>query len=387
MPESARAARGPGGAGSGAVAASSESPVVRDAASGEAPALQDTTPGAVAASFAAPGDVAVAPCDNPAVCTAGAPVVRVGADVAASSAPAVRGDVAAPSGPTVPDAASGEAPASQGASASAADPVLSPGERLQYEEDGFFVRERVFSPAEVEALCAALEDVVARAEALLNRGAHSYAIDGNRYVEVDFGKAIATVQLEHAPGSRTIRVIEPFHSLHPGFEALVDDARLAAPMCGLLNVAGVALFTDKLNMKRPGEGSAFRWHQDSPYWTHFCDHVDRLPNVLVALDDAHTGNGCFRVIRGTHKRGCLPGRQGEGVLGPLFTHPDYLDDTQQVPVEMAAGGAVFFSPHLVHGSQPNHSPEPRRALVLTYQPLNLPMFKQPGVRNVDVRVP
>ena len=54
----------------------------------------------------------------------------------------------------------------------------------------------------------------------------------------------------------------------------------------LVGCERVSLFTDKLNFKRPREGSRFRWHQDSPYWAHFAPHIDQLPNVMLALDDA-----------------------------------------------------------------------------------------------------
>jgi ectoine hydroxylase-related dioxygenase (phytanoyl-CoA dioxygenase family) len=48
---------------------------------------------------------------------------------------------------------------------------------------------------------------------------------------------------------------------------------------------------------------------------------------------------------------------------------------------VSAGSLVFFSPHSVHGSQPNRSDRPRRALVLTYQPGGLRMFKEDRVRE------
>jgi ectoine hydroxylase-related dioxygenase (phytanoyl-CoA dioxygenase family) len=102
---------------------------------------------------------------------------------------------------------------------------------------------------------------------------------------------------------------------------------------------------------------------------------------MVTLDDAHEGNGCFRVIRGSHARGLLPGRTGEGRLGPLFTHPGAFDASAQVPAAAPAGSAIFFSPHTVHGSEPNGSDAPRRAFVLTYQPAGLRMFKVDRVRN------
>jgi ectoine hydroxylase-related dioxygenase (phytanoyl-CoA dioxygenase family) len=48
---------------------------------------------------------------------------------------------------------------------------------------------------------------------------------------------------------------------------------------------------------------------------------------------------------------------------------------------MPAGSLFFFSPHTVHGSEPNHSDSPRRALVLTYQPPDLRMFKVDRIRE------
>jgi ectoine hydroxylase len=253
---------------------------------------------------------------------------------------------------------------------------LSAAEARAYREDGFFAREAVFSAAEVEVFRDAAERVV-RLAAGASESGDGYAIDGNRYVEA----ADSTVQFEHRPGSSTIRVIEPFHHFDERFDALLDDPRIVEPMRGVIGSRTVALWTDKLNLKRPLEGSGFRWHQDSPYWTHACSHVDRLPNVMLMLDDAHEGNGCFRVVRGSHTRGCLPGIYDETTLGPLFTDPAHVDEASQVLLEVPAGSLIFFSPHTVHGSQPNESSEPRRALVLTYQPGGEPMFKLPGTRN------
>ncbi len=259
--------------------------------------------------------------------------------------------------------------------------VLTELERAAWKHDGFFVRPAIFEPDETARLRDAAESVARAADAALPVSEEQYVIDGNEYVEAVIAEQAATVQLEHQPGSRTVRVIEPVHPLHPAFGALVDDPRLTVPMRGLIGSDAVAIFTDKMNLKRPREGSRFEWHQDSPYWTHFCDHTDQLPNVMIALDDAHEGNGCFRVIRGSHTRGPLPGREGDGVLGPLFTRPDQFDEADAVLAEVPAGSAVFFSPHTVHGSKPNRSDEPRRALVLTYQPAGLRMFKVDRVRN------
>jgi hypothetical protein len=260
---------------------------------------------------------------------------------------------------------------------------LSDAERAAWQERGFFFRAAVFGRRELDALRDAAEGVVSAAEAALPESTTRYEIDGNGYGEIEVASVPATVQLEHSPGSRTVRVVEPFHTLDPRFERLVDDERLVAPVRGVIGSERVALFTDKLNLKRPREGSRFDWHQDSPYWAHFCGHLDQLPNVMLTLDDADRGNGCFRLIDGSHRRGMLPGREGEGVLGPLFTRADQFDEQDAVLAELPAGSLVFFSPHSVHGSPPNRSPRLRRALILTYQPAGYRMFKVDRVRNVE----
>ncbi len=254
---------------------------------------------------------------------------------------------------------------------------LTPDERLAWERDGFFVRRGVFTPPELERLRAAAERVAEQCHAAAREDGDSYHIDGNRYHEA----AGSTIQFEHAPGSQTIRVIEPFHHLDDELDRLIDDERIVAPMRELVGDDRVALFTDKLNLKRPREGSRFRWHQDSPYWAHFCTHLDRLPNVMVALDDACAENGCFRVVAGSHKRGLLPGLEGDGRLGPLFTDPRFFDASRQVLAEVPAGSLVFFSAHTVHGSLPNESDRRRRAFVITYQPGGHRMFKVDAVRE------
>jgi hypothetical protein len=255
-------------------------------------------------------------------------------------------------------------------------------ERRAWDDDGFFLRPAVFDARELEALREAAERVAAAAARLAVEG-RSYVVDGNRYVDV----GATTIQYEHGSDGPTLRVVEPFHHLDPLFDRLVEDPRLVDPMCDLLDTERVALWTDKINLKRPREGSGFRWHQDSPYWVHASPHVDRLPNVMLALDGADTGNGCLRVVRGSHRRGLLPGREGDGVLGPLFTDPRHFDASAQVPAVMPAGSLLFFSPHTVHGSESNRSDRARRACILTYQPAGFDMFKMPGRREVAASEP
>ena len=259
------------------------------------------------------------------------------------------------------------------------DPVLhalAPAELDRYRAEGYLIRRDVFSRVEVGRLRDAAEATVAAAAAH-SRSGRFYVLDGKRFVDV----AGSTVQFEHAPDSATIRVIEPAHPFDVRWEALIDDPRIVVPMCALVGAPAVALWTDKLNLKRPREGSGFRWHQDSPYWIHDSGHVDQLPNVMVLLDDATEENGALKVIPGSHRQGRLPGTDDGTQLGGFFTDPACFDESNAVCMAAPAGALVFFSPHVVHGSAPNRSDQSRRALIMTYQPAGYRMLKLPRVRN------
>lgn len=253
---------------------------------------------------------------------------------------------------------------------------LTAAELAAYRADGYLLRPSVFGAREVETFRLAAEEASERAIAASAAG-RTYHLDGKRFVDVGH----MTVQFEHRPDSDLVRVIEPVHELSDIFAELMGDERILTPMRQIVGSRELALWTDKLNLKRPREGSGFGWHQDSPYWVHDCDHVDKLPNVMVTFDDAHEGNGCFRVIRGSHRKGCLPGTDDGTQLGGFFTDPASFDAAEQVPMVAPAGSLIFFDAHTVHGSEPNPSPLPRRAIIITYQPGNHPTLKSGELLN------
>jgi len=258
--------------------------------------------------------------------------------------------------------------------------AASEAELERYRRDGYFVRERVFGASELARLRTAVESVHARvSEAAAARGASAVErIDGKRYQDL-LG---SLVKWEWRDERADVRSMEPFLHLAPELEALVDDPRLHAPVSALCGAEALALFTDKLNFKRPG-GAPFPWHQDSPYFAFECAHVDRLVSLQVYLDDATVENGCLWMIPGSHARGPLPGLEDRGTLGRLYTDVERaLPHARPVALEAPAGSVIFFHGDVVHGSQTNKSRDSRRAFVLTYQPAGFPQFRRPGERAV-----
>ena len=251
-------------------------------------------------------------------------------------------------------------------------------ELIFYREHGYLIRSRVFATLEIARLLESVEAAVQSAYDQTRRG-RSYMLDGKRFVDV--GKM--TVQFEHVPGSNTIRVIEPVQHLHPDLEDLITDKRIVAPIRSILG-GEISIWTNKLNLKRGDEGSGFGWHQDSPYWVHDSDHVDRLTNVYLAFDDATEANGCLRVIDRSHHGGCLPGTTDGTQLGGFFTAPQCFEEQDAVSLTLTAGSIVFFDAHTIHGSSPNQTGEARRAIVMTYQPSGFPMLKTGEIKNINI---
>ncbi|XOV86679.1 MAG: phytanoyl-CoA dioxygenase family protein [Pseudomonadota bacterium] len=256
---------------------------------------------------------------------------------------------------------------------------LSAAELAAYRADGFLVREAAFSDQEIARLGAAVERAAGRAQELVPSG-RTYILDQKRFVDIDY----TTLQFEFGEHSDTLRVIEPVHELDEELTHLIDDRRLTGPVRSILGTDEIALWTDKLNLKRPGVGAGFGWHQDSPYWIHDSSHVDLLPNVMVTFDDATMENGCFSCIRGSHQQGCLPGTDDGSQLGGFYTNPGSFSVGDAVWFQVPAGSLIFFDPHIVHGSGPNHSDKPRRAMVITYQPGGFPTLKSRQITNVPM---
>ena len=252
---------------------------------------------------------------------------------------------------------------------------LNKAEHRCYTEQGFLIRESQFGKTEIERLRAAAQRVTTRALQLAKEGSE-YRLDDKRFVDKDNH----TIQFEF-DDDQQIRVIEPIHTLDRDIDALVDDPRLSEPMRSILGRRDIALWTGKMNLKS-GHGSGFDWHQDSPYWIHDSSHVDLLPNVMVTLNEQSDTNGCFRVIAGSHLRGLLPGRSDGSQLAGFYTDDAQFDLNQEVRFSVPAGSLIFFDPHIVHGSRPNETVNPRNAMIFTYQPSGFPLLKTGEIRNV-----
>ena len=251
-------------------------------------------------------------------------------------------------------------------------------EQQKYLHDGYVCRESQFSQEEIISFRKIFESTVKKAHSISETG-KEYFLDKKRFVDIDY----LTLQYEPEPHNQFLKVIEPAHSLNDGLDEITSDRRITDPIKSILSTNEISLWTDKLNLKRPKVGSGFGWHQDSPYWVHDSEDVESLPNVYICLDNANQSNGCFSVIKGSHKEGCLPGTFDNSQLGGFYTDKDCFDIEDAVDLEVSEGSLIFFNQHIVHGSTANHSDQERRAYIVTYQPKNRAMLKSRKIKNIQ----
>lgn len=155
----------------------------------------------------------------------------------------------------------------------------------------------------------------------------------------------------------------------PFMHRLVGDGRLLDIAEQFLG-PDIALFAAHYIAKRPLIGQAVGWHQDGSYWPLEPMEVTTL---WVAGSDSTVENGCMRVIPGTQHNRLLTRKDmikmdTEGYVLDLAIHPDDIDESQAVDIELKAGDISIHNPTIIHGSNANHSDHWRVGLTLRYIP-------------------
>ncbi len=254
-------------------------------------------------------------------------------------------------------------------------------ELKQYDDLGFFIRENVFSEEELEAMRAGAESVHAQIleAADLPEAGPIDQVDNQKYQSV-LG---STIKWEWKDDLRAVRSMEPTGHLDARLEALLDAPRLYQPVASINGCETLSVFSDKLNVKRPG-GAPFPWHQEGLYWENGAEDLESLVSTLTYLDDGTKENGCLWVIPGSHKHGNLQGLEDRGVLGALYTDTDLIDG-EAVATELPSGSVLYFHRDLVHGSQSNRTKSSRRVFVVAYQSGGLHRWNLNRKREVDIR--
>ena len=237
---------------------------------------------------------------------------------------------------------------------------------LEFYERGFIRPGRVFDDDEVAELRELVESVTAHEQA-----------EGRRYDLLDpalWPDEADGSQPETADDSPARRVDFLFNlwRVDPRIQKFVFDPRLARWAAQLIGSTAVRLLEDNALWKEPASGGELKWHQDYPYWPLAQANA---VTAWIALDDTDADNGAMSAAVGSHLTGeRLPAAFGTGTPYLHEQRPDVVKPIRDPELEgfavdtisLGVGEVSFHSPLLWHGSGPNNTDRPRRAVIIRY---------------------
>jgi ectoine hydroxylase-related dioxygenase (phytanoyl-CoA dioxygenase family) len=217
---------------------------------------------------------------------------------------------------------------------------LSSAEIDRFHRDGWVKPGYRLPQARTDAMRAALDDLIAR-----NPGVRPEKLV-SAHVEGDNGEGVR--------GSAD-------------FLALARDPEIVELVSGVIG-EDVILWGCHVFCKPPIEGFETPWHQDGHYWP-----IRPLATCTawVALEPSDRGNGCLRVIPGSHAAHALHPHLHEDRTDLTLNQrmaAGSFDEDQAVDVELEAGEMSLHDVYMIHGARPNTSTRRRTGVALRYMP-------------------
>lgn len=153
----------------------------------------------------------------------------------------------------------------------------------------------------------------------------------------------------------------------PGFKEYADVPEIQDMIEQLIG-PDFALWNMSFFAKPALNGSTTPWHQDGEYWP-----IRPLATctVWLAVDPATTENGCLKMMAGSHKDHRLyehSTNSADGLALDQEIHAAHYDESRAVNLELEAGQMSLHDVFLVHGSDANQSPNPRRGMTMRFMP-------------------
>lgn len=204
---------------------------------------------------------------------------------------------------------------------------LTPAQLSQFGEQGYVTVPGLFDASESAAMRAEVERLTR--EGLLR----NVTTDGDGVTRSRDARNLQLCPMAH-------------HS--PLFRALPFDNRVVGLVKQLIGEP-VLLQLDQVFLKPAGDGAGTNWHTDNAYF--------RIPDptqgtaLWIAVHDATVANGTLEVIPGSFRETYEHSRD------PYSDHHIrcYPDESRAVPVELRAGGGVFFNYGTAHCTRANRT--------------------------------
>jgi len=206
-------------------------------------------------------------------------------------------------------------------------------------EDGFVVRENVFSAGECRRMAADVEQLE---RDCLAAKRNSKVVYGSYMFEIQRELQLAVKWEPDNPD--VVQGIEPFAHISKPLRDWAYDLRLWNPSKDVVGQDELGLFTEKTTMKRARTGGTIVLHQDYPYWRSMTKIAHKITTALIYLDDATVENGCLEVSPGSHRDGMRMDRKMVDGFGSNELDEAKFETHTLIPVEAKAGTTTWTMP-------------------------------------------
>jgi phytanoyl-CoA hydroxylase len=216
--------------------------------------------------------------------------------------------------------------------------ALSLDQRAQFQDLGYCIVPDMFNDREVNAMCAEL--------GRFKREGHlrNVATEGDGQTH-----SADWVNLQICP-------ISPRSAF---YRALPFHPKVIVAVGHLIGNPFV-FYLDQIFLKPPRQGLGTSWHQDNAYFK-ISDQTKGV-GMWVALHDATRANGTLHIIPGSDQVAIPHARD------PKSDHHIHceVDESLALPIELPAGGAVFFNYGIAHATRANRTEKERAGLALHF---------------------
>ena len=128
----------------------------------------------------------------------------------------------------------------------------------------------------------------------------------------------------------------------------------------------IVLWSSHFICKDPYTGRATPWHEDSAYWKGRMDRYDSIVTLWLALDKSDRGNGCMRVIPGSHSGGFSEYAPVDGKANLFASEIPGVDESKAAYFELERGECSLHDSRIIHGAKANLSPRRRCGYTMRY---------------------
>ncbi len=157
------------------------------------------------------------------------------------------------------------------------------------------------------------------------------------------------------------------HLLFRWADEIVHHPRILDTVADILG-PDLLCWTTNFFIKEAEDPAFVSWHQDSTYWGL---EPSDVVTAWVAFTDAPVESGAMKFLPGSHRLDQIAHRDTYAAENLLTRGQEIemeVDEAQAVDVPLKAGEFSLHHIRLVHGSEPNTTPDRRIGLAIRYIP-------------------